>query len=95
MTVTCKVVTVVSPAKITAISMTVSPTSCPAPCNVTVTVVWRNDGGVAGTLTPAITVDGARIAQAALSLGPGLSVTRTFPVSGLAAGAHTICPDPN
>ena len=96
MTVPCKVVTVSAPpANITAVSITVSPLTCIAPCNVTVAVVWRNDGGISGTFTPAITVAGVRTAQAAVNLGPGKSITQTFTVPGLAAGSHTICPDPN
>ena len=96
MTVPCKVVTVTTPAKITAVAMTLSPqTTCLAPCNVTVSVQWRNEGGTSGTFTPASTVDGVRIAQAAVTLAPAETVVRNFTVSGLAAGVHTICPDPN
>lgn len=95
MTVDCAIVNVLLPANITAISIIPSSTACTEPCDLTVDVTWQNFGEVAGIFEPAITVDGIRTALPPETLDPGLSVMKTFDITGLTMATHTICPDPN
>lgn len=83
---------------ITATAMTVTPISCLAPCNVTVSVTWRNNGETAGSFTPNITVDGVASSPAPYpseNLNGGASITHSFSVTNLSGGSHEICPLPN
>lgn len=99
MAIPCVTVTVTAaPANIVAASITVSTNACTEPCNVTVDVSWNNIGGTAGTISPSITVDGtipAGLPLPEVTLNPGDILTQTFSVTGLTAGTHSICPDPN
>lgn len=99
MAIPCVTVTVTAaPENIVATNITVSTNSCIAPCGVTVDVTWQNNGGIAGIIAPSIKVDdttptGLPLPEAAI--GPGETLTRSFNVTGLEIGAHSICPDPN
>jgi plastocyanin len=95
MSVPCGVITVRKPANITATNMTVQPTDCDEPCNVTVTVTWKNTGGRTATITPAIVVDTTRTEGAPITLAKNETVTITFNVAGLIEGTYNVCPDPN
>jgi hypothetical protein len=102
MTITCQDVEVVAPADIVAQSITITPDDpcVEGTCSVDVSVTWINNGGASGIFTPNITIDGDLVTPAPYdpeSLGAGLTVTKTFIVTGLlAAGSpHTICPSPN
>lgn len=44
---------------ITATNMTINPTDCNEPCNATVTVTWKNNGG-SEEFKPAIKVNGIK-----------------------------------
>lgn len=99
MTIPCVTVTVsAAPENIAATNITVSTNACTAPCGVTVDVTWTNNGGIAGTFAPSVKVDGTTPAGLPLpdvTLNPGASVTKTFNITGMDTGAHSICPDPN
>lgn len=97
MTVACQIVTVQTPAVITATTITITPSlSCTAPCIVSAEITWTNQGEAIGNFTPGITVDGTpSTPYPAQDLGGGLTVTKTFSITGLTAGSHTICPSPN
>lgn len=83
------------PANIAATAITPSITTCTAPCNMTVDITWTNNGGTSGTFIPTITVNGTVIALSEESLDPSLSITKTFPLTGLIAGTYNICSLPN
>ena len=85
----------ISPANIVATSITPSVATCVAPCNLTVDITWTNNGGTSGTFTPTMTLDGTPVAMAPEALGAGLSTTKMFTVTGLAAGNHDVCANPN
>lgn len=102
MTISCQNVTVVAPADIRAQSITVTPDDpcVEGICNVDVSVTWINNGGASGTFVPNISIDGNDVTPAPYdpeSLGVGLTITKTFTVTGLTAAdsPHTICPSPN
>lgn len=99
MTVACTIVTIEAktiPTNITATAITPSVTTCTEPCNLTVNITWANTGGVTGTFTPAIIVDGTSIPLATPeTLDPAQSVTKTFTVDNLMKGSHNICADPD
>jgi hypothetical protein len=99
MAIPCITVTVTAvPANIIATNITVSTNACTEPCGVTVDVIWENSGGVAGTFSPSIKVDDTTPAGLPLpevAIGPGETLTRSFNVTGLIVGSHSICPDPN
>ena len=87
---------------ITATSMTITPSETPCRtgiCTVTVNVTWYNGGAISRSLYPAITVNGVRtplaIPEVAVSIGPGLSSTISFALSGLTPDTYNICPNPN
>ncbi len=93
--------TEVTPANITATLMTVTPSESPCRtgiCTVTADVTWTNTGGTSGTFVPNITIDTITIdppPYLSQALGAGASVTKSFILSGLTAGTHSICPYPN
>ena len=98
MTVPCKTVNVSAPAQpatITAVSCSLSKQSCESPCNLSVTVAWKNTGGIAGTFVPAIMVGNSRIFKTSVNVNPGETTTQYFTVNNLSAGSYNICPDPN
>lgn len=89
-----------TPSNITAISMTITPNETPCRvgiCTVTVDVTWTNNGGSSDDFIPNITIDGAPYLSPypLQSLGAGVSITKTFVISGLAVGIRNICPIPN
>lgn len=84
-----------TPANIVATAITPSVTTCTAPCNMTVDITWKNNGGMSGTFTPTITVNGTPTAIPQASLGPNLSITKTFSLTGLMTGTYSICSEPN
>ncbi len=71
-----------------------SKTSCCGPCTVSGGYTWTNDGDIAGTFTPSISLDGVSQAiAAAQTLEPGASVHVTFSVD--ISKETTILPVPN
>ena len=84
-----------TPANIVATAITPSKITCTEPCDLTVDITWINSGETVGTLIPTIIVNGAPTTMAFEPLGPGLFVTKTFPLIGLVAGTYDICADPN
>jgi hypothetical protein len=83
---------------ITAQTMTVTPLSCVAPCNVTVTVTWKNVGETAGSFVPNLTIDGVAVTPAPFpseNVNAGATTTHSFSVTNLSAANHSICPTPN
>jgi hypothetical protein len=94
-------VTMVTPAHITATNLTITPYPIPCisgNCTVTVDVVWTNTGGTSGTFTPKINVGTNPVVVYSGSLqtvGPSLTVSQQFVISGMTTGIYTICPDPN
>lgn len=89
-----------TPSNITATNMTVTRSEIPCRvgiCTVTVDVTWTNNGGISGDFIPNITIDGTPYSSPypLQSLGPGISVVKTFIISGLAVGTRSICPYPN
>ena len=98
----CRSVTIVSPPHIEATTITIDKSVDPCKagsCTVTVNVTWRNTGGVAGLFTPTITIDGTPVTLTDITLNPfetvGDSVIKTFTLTNLTFGTHTICPVPN
>jgi Bacterial Ig-like domain (group 2)/PEGA domain len=90
---------VLTPADIVATDITLTPdtTACIASCGMTVDVTWTNNGGTVGTFVPNITINGNEIdpVYSPESLAGLSSVTRSFIVSNLLSGNHTICAYPN
>ena len=95
---------ILTPANIGAISMTVAPPSespCRAGiCTVDVSVTWKNTGESSGSSNLSITVSGgtSTITQpsySSVAFAANQEITRTFTVSNMTAGTHTICPNPN
>jgi hypothetical protein len=88
-------------ANIVAQSITLTPSNpcIEGSCSVGVSVTWINNGQSSGTIVPNISVDDTPISPVyeSQSLGAGLTVTKTFLVTGLTAARspHSICPIPN
>jgi hypothetical protein len=96
MVATCITVTVLTPANINATVITPASATCTWPCAaINVDITWVNSGQTAGPFTPTIIVDGTPTPLTSESLGVGASVTKTFSVSGLARGVHTITSAPS
>ena len=96
MSVTCGIIAVSKPANITATDITYSTTDCEEPCNVTVTITWKNTGGKTATITPGIVVDGITTpAPAPITLAKDETAIVVFHLTGLLEGNHSVCPDPN
>jgi Concanavalin A-like lectin/glucanases superfamily/Domain of unknown function (DUF2341)/PEGA domain len=87
--------------------MTITPSENPCRtviCTVLVSVTWVNSGQTAGSSNLSITVSGGTptITQPVYSSVSfaangtnGDTIMETFTVSGLSAGTHSICPNPN
>lgn len=87
----------VPPAHIVSTVLNVNSACSPDPCTVDATITWMNDGGLSGTFTPGVIVDGGTPQTIPIeSLASGVSVSHVFTISGLdAAGSpHTICATP-
>ncbi len=85
------------PADITATSMTINPSETPCRvgiCTVYINVTWTCIVGT-GTFTPSVIVDSTTYSLAPESLSEGSNITKLFTVTGLSAGTHSICPNPN
>lgn len=101
MTIACQIVSVLTPANITATDMVLNKTSCTEPCSVTVTITWTNTGGTTDTFAKAVSVykDGEHyntyIFGLNVTLGPGLSTIGSYTITGLPEGTYSICPNPN
>ena len=82
-----------------ATAMSISPSETPCRtgiCTVTTVVRWSNSGGIDGTVIPNIKIDNiSQIAHAPRTVIAGSYIDETFIISGLSAGTHSICPDPN
>jgi Domain of unknown function (DUF2341) len=92
------------PANIGALSMTISPpseTPCRAGvCTVDVSVTWKNTGGSTGSSNLSITVSNGSptitpSVYSSVSFTANQEITKTFTVSNMIAGTHSICPNPN
>ena len=90
------------PANITATNMTITPSSSPCiegSCTVTVDVTWTNTGETSGSFTPSIKIDNVTVVVSPpltpVLLGPSLTASQQFIITGMTTGTHTICPDPN
>lgn len=66
-------------------------------CTVTVNATWTNNGTVSGDFIPNIKIDNNIQPPIYLSqtLTAGANVVKSFSITGLSIGTHTICPDPN
>ena len=100
MTVTCPTINVTAPPaglpNITATTITPSVTSCQELCSLTVDVTWTNNGTASGIFIPGIQVGTEPPSMLVEeTLGAGMSVTKTFNITGLTTGTYTICPIPN
>jgi len=91
-----------TPANITATNMTITPSISPCiegSCTVTVDVTWTNTGETSGSFTPSIKIDTIPIVVlpplTPVSVGPSLTASQQFIITGMTTGTHTICPDPN
>ena len=86
----------VAPADIVSTALTLSTTSCTEPCNVTGSVSWINNGGIAGTFDPAILINSASTSLGtAVTLNPGQTETRGFSLpSDLSANTYVVCASP-
>ena len=76
-------------------SFTTTPSSCEEPCNIDISITWTNTGTGTGTKTLYYTVNGVKHLLGTETLEPGASVTYAATETGLSAGSHIICPDPN
>jgi hypothetical protein len=95
MTATCITVTVLTPANITATLIAPASPTCAIPCTTTVDITWTNSGQTAAVFTPTMVIDTTSYPLTSESLAGGATVTRTFPVSGLTRGIHTITSVPS
>jgi hypothetical protein len=68
-------------------------------CTVSISVTWTNTGGMLGSFTPSVTIDGNPVVSdpplSPVTIGPSGTVLQTFTITGMTAGPHTICPYPN
>lgn len=86
------------PANIIATTIIPSQTTCIEPCDTTVDVTWANTGETAGSFIPSIKIDDIPISPEQYSseeLLPENIITRTFTITGLTEGNHTICATPS
>lgn len=96
MSIECGIITVVKPANITAIDMTIDPTDCDEPCDAIVTITWQNIGGRPITFEPAIIVNDTRTGLGEeITLSRDETTSQTFNLTDLLEDVYTICPDPN
>lgn len=93
------VVDYVTGANITATNMTINTSETPCRqgiCTTTVVVRWSNSGETDGTIIPNIKIDDiSQIAHVPRTVLAGSYIDETFTISGLSAGTHSICPNPN
>jgi hypothetical protein len=80
----------VRPAAFEQTGLTITPNWAAPDAEVTVTVDVANSGGLPGTHTVALTVDGQQVASQEVSLNGGASQTVTFSLPALPLGAHVI-----
>jgi hypothetical protein len=74
-------------ADITATDITVTPSTCEAPCDIAVSITWENVGSMQGTFVPKFSIK--------IILQPGGSYTMTQTLFNMPAGNYVICPSPN
>ncbi len=83
---------------ISAVDIISDPIVCQQLCNTVIHVTWRNSSTVSWSLYPAIIVDGQRITfnmpEELEIISPGSLLTKSFVLSDMTYGDHTICPDP-
>ena len=83
-------------AKIVATDIVLSTVDCDEPCNVTVTVKWKNIGNSPAKFRPAITVNGVKSELGTeITLAKNQITTQIFHLTNLMEGTYTICPFPN
>jgi hypothetical protein len=90
-------ITVLNPANIVSKTMTGTTYNCTTPCSLTVSATWENTGDVAGNFVPNIFIDSVLqtpIYGSESLAGGTTSAVKTFPVTGLTAMSHVICPSP-
>ncbi len=93
MTQYCTTVNILAPPHIVSTNIEISPTNCTEPCDIQITVTWKNTGDIQGIFAPGITVDGEAFTLPQETLGE-ISVSHSFTVSNLARGPHTIYASP-
>jgi hypothetical protein len=84
-------------ADITAVDLTVQPSTCEAPCTILVSITWENQGAMVGTFVPGYTVgDTLYEESASVTLQPGEMHTMSNSIlHDMPAGIYVICPSPN
>jgi hypothetical protein len=84
-------------ADITAVDITVGPTTCDAPCDLYVSIAWKNNGEVPGTFTPGYTVNDTLYEEPpSVTLQPGeMHIMSNSILYDMPAGTYVICPSPN
>ena len=80
---------------IVATNITVTPSSCEEPCNISISITWKNTGMVAGTFTPGYTINGTLYQDTPVTLGMAQTFAMLYAVYDLPSGNYVICPDPN
>jgi hypothetical protein len=96
MVATCITVTVLTPASIAATVITPAATTCITPCApINVDITWTNSGQTADVFTPTMIIDATPYPLTSESLAGLTSVTKTFVVTGLTRGIHTITSTPS
>ena len=86
-------VTQPKPAEFKVSNLQISKTSATAGEEVTVTVAVSNAGDVSGSYTLSVKLDGAEKYSESVTLDGGKSVTKTYKLSSMVAGAHTVAVD--
>lgn len=86
----------VAPANIVSTALTLSTTSCTEPCNVTGSVSWTNNGGITGTLDPAILINGVSTSLGSPEpINPGQTIIHGFSLPpDLLASTYEVCASP-
>lgn len=84
-------------ADIVATKIIVTPSTCEAPCGVSIWIEWTNVGTVVGEFNPGYTIDGTLYTEYpyTLTVSPGDSATITYMATLPDAGSYVICPVPN
>jgi hypothetical protein len=93
-------VTLLTPANIGALSMTITPRETPCRtgiCTTDVSVTWKNTGESIGSFIPSINVGSGTVAPVYTSenLAANAEIIHTFTVSNMSVGINSICPNPN
>jgi hypothetical protein len=94
----CPIVTVSEPgvADIVATEIVVTPSTCEAPCGISIGITWRNVGGAAGSFYPGYDLNGVPVSESSeVILSQGATLQRVYTDTLPDAGSYVICPLPN